>query len=77
MVIACTLIDCEAGKYEKVVGELKKLDEVKKAFGIHGRWDVVAEIQVADLKALGDIALKINGMEGVRASETLIGFEEG
>ena len=40
-------------------------------------WDVVAEVMVTDLKALGDVALKINGLEGVTASETLIAFEEG
>jgi len=77
MVLACVLIGCKAGKYSKVVNELKKLKDVKKALGVHGRWDVVAEVMVTDLKALGDVALKINGLEGVTASETLIAFEEG
>lgn len=77
MVNACTLISCKAGKYEKVASELKKLDGVKKAFGVHGKWDVVAEVEVADMKALGDLALRINGLDGVAASETLIGFEGG
>ena len=77
MVSACTLVCCEAGKYKEVFGALKKLKGVKKAFGVHGRWDVVSEIEVADLKALSDLALKINGLKGIRATETLIGFEEG
>lgn len=77
MVFACVLISCKPGKYGKVVGELKKLGEVKRAFGVHGRWDVVAEIEVADLGALGGAALKINGLGGVMASETLIGFQGG
>jgi len=77
MVYACTLISCKAGKYDEVTSKVKKLNGVKKAFGVHGRWDVVAEVEVADLKALGNLALIINGFEGVRASETLIGFEEG
>ena len=77
MVLACILICCEPGKYSEVVSELKKIKEVKKAFGVHGRWDVVAEIEVANLKALGDLALKINGLKGMRATETLTGFQEG
>ena len=76
MIFACTLISCKAGKYNQVVSELKNLDGVKKGFGVHGRWDAVVEIEVMDLKALGDLALKINGLEGIKASETLIGFEE-
>jgi len=77
MISACTLITCEAGKYEKVVDELRKLDGVVKAFGVHGRWDAVAEIEVEDMEALGELALRLNGLDGVLASETLVGFGEG
>ena len=77
MVLACILIWCEAGKHNKVVGELKKLKGVKKAFAVHGRWDVVSEVEVANLRVLGGLALKINGLEAIRATETLVGFQEG
>lgn len=73
-VFACTLICCEAGKFKEVVSEVKKFREVKRVFGVHGRWDVVVEIEVADIKALGDIVLRLHGLPGVRATETLIGF---
>jgi len=68
------LIGCEAGKFKDVAEEVKKLEGVKKAFGVHGRWDAVAEVEVADIKALGELALKINGLRGVKANETLVGF---
>lgn len=74
MVFACVLIGCEAGKFKDVAEEVKKLEGVKKAFGVHGRWDAVAEVEVADIKALGELALKINGLRGVKANETLVGF---
>jgi len=74
LVFACVLIGCEAGKFKDVAEEVKKLEGVKKAFGVHGRWDAVAEVQVADIKALGELALKINGLRGVKANETLVGF---
>jgi len=74
LVFACVLICCEAGKFKDVTEELKKLEAVKKAFGARGRWDAVAEVEAADIKALGELALKINGLRGVKANETLVGF---
>ncbi|MEM3062389.1 MAG: Lrp/AsnC ligand binding domain-containing protein [Nitrososphaerota archaeon] len=74
MVVACILICCEAGKYKDVASEIKKIKGVKRAFGVHGRWDGVIEVEAPDLKALGEISLKLHGLEGVRATETLISF---
>jgi DNA-binding Lrp family transcriptional regulator len=74
MVVACILVCCQAGKFKEVAAELKKMEGVKRAFGVHGRWDAVAEIEVADLKALGETVLKLHGLPGVRATETLISF---
>lgn len=74
MVVACMLICCQAGKYKEVAAELGKMEGVKRVFGVHGRWDVVAEVEVADLKALGEMALKLHGLPGVRATETLVSF---
>lgn len=74
MVFACVLICCESGKFRDVTEELRKLQGVKRAFGVHGRWDAVAEVEVADIKGLGELALKINGLRGVKANETLVGF---
>ncbi len=74
MVVACVLVCCEAGKFKEVVEELKRIEGVKRAFGVHGRWDAVAEVEVADLKALGEVVLKLHGLLGVRAMETLVSF---
>ena len=74
MIVACILVCCQAGKFKEVAAELKKIKAVKRAFGVHGRWDAVAEIEVADLKALSEKVLKLHGLPGVRATETLIGF---
>ena len=74
MVVACILVCCQAGKFKEVAAELKKIEGVKRAFGVHGRWDAVAEIEVADLKALGEAVLRLHGLPGVRATETLISF---
>jgi len=68
------LVCCQAGKFKEVAAELKKMKGVKRAFGVHGRWDAVAEIEVADPKALGETVLKLHGLPGVRATETLVSF---
>jgi DNA-binding Lrp family transcriptional regulator len=68
------LICCEAGNFKEVAEEVKKLQGVKKAFGVHGRWDAVAEVEIADIKTLAELAFKINGLPGVKANETLVGF---
>jgi DNA-binding Lrp family transcriptional regulator len=72
MVSACVLICCEPGKYSDVAKKIKGLKGVVRAFSTSGRWDVIAEIEAADMKALTDVALKINGLAGVRATETLV-----
>lgn len=72
MVSACVLVCCEPGKYSEVAKKVRELKGVVRAFSACGRWDVIAEIEAVDMKALTDIALKINGLSGVRATETLV-----
>jgi DNA-binding Lrp family transcriptional regulator len=76
MVIACILIGCKAGRYREIAEKLNEIEGVKEVFSVHGRWDVVAEVEVEDLRELSEVALKINSLEGVRATETLIALEE-
>jgi len=72
MVSACILICCGPGKYPDVAKKVKEVKGVVRAFSTSGRWDVIAEVEAADLKALTKAALRINGLAGVRATETLV-----
>jgi len=72
MVSACILICCKPGLFSDVARDIQGLEGVVVAFSASGRWDVVAEIEVADMMALSDLMLKINGLPGVRATETLV-----
>ena len=74
MVSACILVQYQSGRGRDALKAVKKVKGVKRAFITFGRWDVVAEVEVPDLKTLGAIALKVNGLRGVRASETLVGL---
>jgi len=72
LVSACILICCEAGKYASVAEKVKGIKGVKRAFPACSRWDVIAHVEAADLKALTNTALEINKLSGVRATETLV-----
>jgi len=72
--LACILICTESGKFEDALEALKKIRGVKRAFPTAGRWDLVAEVEAADVKMLGETSMKIHELPGVRATETLVGF---
>ncbi len=72
MVSACVLICCEAGRFPDLAKKVKELNGVVRAFSATGRWDVIVEIEAGDMKAITDIALRINGLSGIRATETLV-----
>nr|MDO8134449.1 Lrp/AsnC ligand binding domain-containing protein [Candidatus Njordarchaeum guaymaensis] len=72
MVSACILICCEPGKHPDIAKKIKDIKGVMRAFSVSGRWDVIADVETADLKALAEVALKINGLAGIRSTETLV-----
>lgn len=76
MVSACSLISCEHGKYSDVVNKLQNLRHIKRVFAVHGKWDVVADIEAENLSELSALVLKLSNLEGIISSDTLIGFEE-
>lgn len=73
MVSACVLICCEGGKSGEILEKIKAIEGVEKAFRVLGRWDIVVDVEAADMGALKDASLRINGLDGVRATETLVG----
>ena len=75
MISACVLVRCKAGKIRRVAERVKEIEGVVRVFTAAGRWDVVAEIEAADLKSLTNIALKINKLPNILATETLVEAE--
>jgi hypothetical protein len=72
---ACLLIRTGPGKHNDVAESVAGMEGVKLAFPVLGRADGAANVEVGDLKALTELVLKLMGVEGVAASETLIGLE--
>lgn len=72
---ACILIKTKPGRHIAIANVVSKLGEVKLAFPVMGRTDVVANVEVADIKRLGGLAFEIGGIAGVLATETLVALE--
>jgi len=72
MISACVLIRTEHGKFDEVTKRLKQLREIKDIFSVHGRFDVVADVEAADFESLGSAVLRLNRMAGVVFTESAI-----
>jgi DNA-binding Lrp family transcriptional regulator len=72
MISACVLIRTEHGKFDEVTKRLRQLREIKDIFPVHGRFDVVADVEAADFESLGSAILRLNRMGGVVFTETAI-----
>ena len=68
---AIVYIRTDPGKALALLDAVKNLPGVKFAAATAGRFDIVARIEAADLKALGDaVVSKIQNIPGVRYTET-------
>ncbi len=72
MVQACILIKAKTKSVFDVVKQLEQMEEVKEAFPVFGRFDVVAFIEVENRDRVVEMARKINSLEGVIRTETLL-----
>lgn len=72
MVSACVLVRAERGKFESVTELIKQFKEVKRAFPVLGRYDVVVDLEVEDFETLGNVVLRIGKLSGAVFTETLI-----
>lgn len=71
MLEACTLIKAIPTRVEEILTSIREYNEIKKAYIVYGRWDIVAFIEISDYKRLKSLTSEINSIEGVRSTETL------
>ena len=68
---ALVYIRVDPGKSLDVAEAVKGIEGVKEAYAVTGRFDVVARIEAADVKAIGEtVVTKIQKIDGVRSTET-------
>ncbi len=69
---AITPIAVEGRSAESVIRRLRGFPEVRSLYSTNGRWDVVAEIEVASLPAFDATLRHIREIDGITATETSI-----
>ncbi|MGQ9719341.1 MAG: Lrp/AsnC ligand binding domain-containing protein [Nitrososphaerales archaeon] len=72
---ACLLIKTQPAKFDQVRKQVRAIKGINVTFSVLGRTDVVANVEVTSLKELSALALKMGSVDGVLATETLIGLE--
>lgn len=72
MLNACALVKIVPTKAESILATVRELPSVRKAFFCYGRFDLAAFIEAEDYKEIREISKKINSIEGVRSTETLV-----
>ena len=72
---ACILIRTSSGRYKDVCEAVKKLKGVVRVFPVLGRFDVVADVEFEDPKALTALVRRIGRLGGVAFTETLVEME--
>ncbi|MEM2855965.1 MAG: Lrp/AsnC ligand binding domain-containing protein [Candidatus Nitrosocaldaceae archaeon] len=73
---AFVLINAEIGAEDKVVDELKKIENVKEVYAVYGAYDVIAKVESDSMdKVKETITWKIRRLENVRSTLTMIVIE--
>ena len=76
MATAYVLINCDLGKEENIIENLRHIDFVKEIQGTFGAYDVVAKIENDDRDRIREtITWNIRKMDSVRSTLTLMGID--
>jgi DNA-binding Lrp family transcriptional regulator len=74
---AYVLINCELGKEEETLSELRALDSIKEAHGTFGAYDIMVEISSDDAESLRkEITWKIRKIPSIYSTLTLTSVED-
>jgi uncharacterized protein with GYD domain len=71
MLDACILLKVVPTKADMVLDTIRKVTGVRKAYFTYGRFDLAVFVEVEAYKKLREITTQINGIEGIRSTETL------
>jgi len=72
---ACILIKVRPGRHNRVTEKVAALAGVREAFSVMGTADVVARVEVRDLKAMTALGTKVGNLSDVITTETLVAAE--
>jgi hypothetical protein len=69
---ACILIKTVPLQTDEVLGRVKSLKGVRKAFVAYGRYDMIAFVEASGYPVIRELTGELNSMKGVRSTETLV-----
>jgi DNA-binding Lrp family transcriptional regulator len=73
MVTGLVLIRLASGREKLTMAKLKEIKGVSHLSAVFGRWDLVADIEAADLTMMTNVVVgKIRAVPGVYSTETLV-----
>ena len=76
MPLAIVLVNAEIGSEDEVVGELRKIGNVKESYTVYGVYDIVAKVEADSMDKLKEIvSWKIRRLDKVRSTLTMIVVE--
>lgn len=68
---ACILLKIIPIKANAILSAIQAISGIRKAYFTYGRFDIAVFVDVANYKELREVTTKINGIEGIRSTETL------
>jgi DNA-binding Lrp family transcriptional regulator len=73
MVTGLVLIRLASGREKLTMTKLKEIKGVSHLSAVFGRWDLVADIEAADLSTMTNVVVnRIRAVPGVYSTETLV-----
>ena len=76
MALSYVLLNIEPGMEEKVLGEVRKVPNVKECHRVYGVYDMIATVEADSMDLLKEvITWKIRRLDGVRSTLTAVVIE--
>ncbi|MSV26491.1 MAG: AsnC family transcriptional regulator [Nitrosarchaeum sp.] len=76
MPTAYVLINCDLGKEEEIIENLKHIDAIKEVHGTFGAYDIIVKAEHAEKEKLREVIIwSIRKIEHIRSTLTLMGIE--
>ena len=67
---AMMLVEIAGHKTQSVIKALRGVPEIRALYSTHGKWDIVAEVEAANLMEFDAILRQVRSMEGISKTET-------
>lgn len=67
---AMMLVEIAGHKTQAVIKALRGVPEIRALYSTHGKWDMVAEVEAANLSEFDAMLRQVRSMEGISKTET-------